>query len=116
MGLATLVGDRNSSPFAIVNLTLSYYVLSLSLNVIVTFLIAGRLLMYRYRMRTVMGIQHTSTYANVVAILVESAALYSVFAILFIVPFGLGHPIGNLFLQVVSQVQVRIMFRDVQWS
>lgn len=84
--------------------------MSLSLNVIVTLLIAGRLLVYRYHMRKIMGRQHTTTYSNIIAILVESAALYSVFAILFIVPFGLGNPVGNIFLQVVNQVQVGSYF------
>lgn len=112
MGLATLVGIRNSSPFAIVDITLSYYVMSLALNIVVTFLIAGRLLVYRYQMSKVMGAQHTSTYANIVAIVVESTALYSIFAVLFIVPFGIGNPVGSLFLQVVSQVQVCVGIRD----
>lgn len=108
LGIVALVGITGSSPFAIVNLILAYYVMSLSLNIIVTLLIAGRLLIFRYRMHKIMGPHHTSTYSNIVAILVESAALYSVFAVLFIVPFGLGNPVGNIFLQVVNQVQVRV--------
>ncbi|KZT71134.1 hypothetical protein DAEQUDRAFT_138610 [Daedalea quercina L-15889] len=104
LGITTLIGITGSSPFAIVNITLA-------------------ILMFRHRMRKLMGVQHTSTYANVIAILVESAALYSIFAILFIVPFGLGNPVGNIFLQVVNQVQtvtsLLIIFRvatGTAWS
>ncbi|KZT71138.1 hypothetical protein DAEQUDRAFT_707469 [Daedalea quercina L-15889] len=123
LGIADLVGITNSSPFAILNVSLSYYVMSLSLNVIVTILIAGRLLVFRYQTRRLIGAYHTSTYTNVIAILVEIAALYSLFVILFIVQFGLGSPFANIFLQVVSQIQtissLLIIFRVARgraWS
>lgn len=102
-----LVTTSTSSPFAQVQITLAYYVMSLALNVIVTLLIVGRLLHFRRRIVRALGPDHVSTYANIVSILVESASLYSVFALLFLVPFGLGNNLGNVFLQTVSQVQVR---------
>ena len=80
--------------------------MTIALNVIATILIVSRLLVYRWRVTRVMGPGHTSEYANMTAILIESAIMYSSFAILFIVPFGLGSPLGNVFLQTVSQVQV----------
>lgn len=80
--------------------------MTIALNVIVTIFIVCRLLVYRWRVTRVMGPGQTSEYATMTAILIESAIMYSSFAILFIVPFGIGNPLGNVFLQAVSQVQV----------
>lgn len=82
--------------------------MSIALNVIATILIVLRLLVYRWRVARVMGPDHTSEFADMTALLIESAVMYSSFAILFIVPFGIGNSLGNVFLQTVSQVQVRL--------
>lgn len=37
---------------------------------------------------------------------VESAFLYSAFALLFLVPFAVGHPIQNAFVQLLGEIQV----------
>lgn len=84
--------------------------MSLALNVIVTIFITGRLMFYRHRVKRALGVTHVSTYANAAAIFIESAMLYAVFAILFLVPFGLNNALGNVFLQTVSQVQVCSLF------
>lgn len=105
LGITLLVQTADSSPFADVNITLAYYVMSLSLNVIVTFLIVGRLLIHRRQIAQALGPSHASSYTNIAAILIESASLYTVFAIMFLVPFGLSSSLANVFLQTVSQVQ-----------
>lgn len=71
-------------------------------------MIAARLWLYRYKITSVLGSSHGSHYIGVAAMVVESAAIYSTFALLFIIPFGVGNPIANTFLQVLSQVQVRL--------
>lgn len=105
LGITLLVQTADSSPFADVNITLAYYVMSLSLNVIVTFLIVGRLLIHRRQIAQALGPSHASSYTNIAAILIESASLYTLFAIMFLVPFGLSSSLANVFLQTVSQVQ-----------
>ncbi|KZT71133.1 hypothetical protein DAEQUDRAFT_764067 [Daedalea quercina L-15889] len=104
-GTAELAETHTSSPFQYVNITLAYFSMTIALNVIVTILIVCRLLVYRWRVARVMGPNHTSEYATMTAIIIESAIMYSAFAILFIVPFGIGNSLGNVFLQTVSQVQ-----------
>ncbi|KAH9841029.1 uncharacterized protein C8Q71DRAFT_742789 [Rhodofomes roseus] len=104
-GLVVITKISSSSLFAVVNISIAYYVMSISLNILVTILIASRLLVWRYRMKRHMGSHHTAMYTNVIAIVIESAALYSIFAILFIISFGVGSPVGDLFLQVVNQIQ-----------
>lgn len=118
LGITFLVQTSASSPFVDVNMTLAYYVMSLALNVIVTIFITGRLMFYRHRVKRALGVTHVSTYANAAAIFIESAMLYAVFAILFLVPFGLNNALGNVFLQTVSQVQtvssLMIVYRIAQ--
>lgn len=80
--------------------------MSLSLNIIVTILIVTRLLLYRARISRVMGKAHGAQYASLAAMIVESAAIYSSFSIMFLAPFAVGSPISQLFLQSLSPVQV----------
>ncbi|KAH9840967.1 uncharacterized protein C8Q71DRAFT_701436 [Rhodofomes roseus] len=97
--------SSNSTPFVVANLTLSFYVISLAANIIVTILIAGRLLVYRHHVKNVLGAHHANFYANVVAIFVESAVLYSVFALTFLITFGLNNQVSDFFLNYVNNIQ-----------
>ncbi|CCM05488.1 uncharacterized protein FIBRA_07709 [Fibroporia radiculosa] len=106
LGVLLLVKMAGSNPFAQADFALSYYVTTLALNVIVTVMIATRIVLYRRRIRRTFGPHHYSSYSNVPAILIESASLYSLFALLFIVPLGLQSPLANVFMQSVSQVQI----------
>lgn len=45
-------------------------------------------------------------YTGAVAILVESSALYSVFGIMYLVPFALGAPIADVFGQLWTKMSV----------
>lgn len=80
--------------------------MTLALNIIVTLLIVGRILFHRRRVNLLLGAEHVAHYTNIVAILVESASLYSAFSILFLVPFALNNPLSQVFLQTMGQVQV----------
>lgn len=102
------VGTPSASPWDStgINWTIPYYTMSLSLNIIVTILIVARLLVYRARISRVMGKGHGAEYASLAAMIVESAAIYSTFSIMFLIPFATGSPIAQLFLQALSPVQV----------
>ena len=73
-----------------INWTIPYYATSISLNLLVTTMIVGRLLYFRARLNRVGAGNYGSQYTSLVAILVESAALYSSYVLLFLVPFALG--------------------------
>jgi len=88
------------------NFTAPYFWLSLGLNITMTCAITGRLLFYRWRISSVLGSRHGSQYTSVAAMIVESAFLYSAFALLFLVPFSLNHPIQNTFIQMLGEVQI----------
>ncbi|TFY61712.1 hypothetical protein EVJ58_g4342 [Rhodofomes roseus] len=103
-------GSSNSTPFVVANITLSFYVISLAANIIVTILIAGRLLVYRHRVQSVLGAHHAKGYANIATILVESAVLYSAFAFTFLIVFGMNNPLAYIFINYVNSIQAICSF------
>ncbi|KAJ7593592.1 hypothetical protein C8J56DRAFT_742413, partial [Mycena floridula] len=123
------VGTSSSSPYSTsgINFTVPYYAMSLALNILVTILIVVRLLLYRAKINRAMGKKHGAQYTSLAAMMVESAAIYSAFSLLFLVPFSLTQPtavsLSQLFLLALSPVQVfstfLIIFRVAQgksWS
>ncbi|KAJ3574356.1 hypothetical protein NP233_g1829 [Leucocoprinus birnbaumii] len=73
-----------------INFGIPYYSITIGLNIIITALICFRLLKMSRALGGVLGRESSDIYANVVAILVESAAPYSVVGIMFLIPYGLG--------------------------
>ncbi|KAL5492820.1 hypothetical protein ACEPAI_4268 [Sanghuangporus weigelae] len=91
-----------------INFGIPYFSLSMSLNVVVTILIATRLLLYRRKLLQELGPQQVSVipYVSIAAMIVESSMFYAVFSLLFLGPYGAKSHISNIFLPIVSQVQV----------
>ncbi|KAJ6499038.1 hypothetical protein C8R45DRAFT_1071663 [Mycena sanguinolenta] len=121
------VGRSSASPWNTdgVNFTMPYFAMSLALNITVTVLIVVRLMVYRRRIKHALplGTNHGTPYVSLATMVFESAAIYSVFSLLFLVPFVFGHPLSQLFLQALSPVQIMasflIIFRIAQgkaWS
>jgi hypothetical protein len=84
----------------------SYYIISLSVNIMITVLITIRLLWYRRIVTESLSAEHAKQYLSLAAILVESAALYSVFALIFIVTYAINNPLNQIFMGVASAAQV----------
>ncbi|KAH0831048.1 hypothetical protein J3R83DRAFT_13558 [Lanmaoa asiatica] len=89
----------------VINYALAYSSLSLLLNVTVTGIIAGRLLLHRRRMVRQFGPGHGSHYASVATILIESASFYTGFLILVIIFFCVASSASNLLQQMVAHVE-----------
>lgn len=89
-----------------INWTGPYLCVSLANNIILTCLIVVRLLLYRRTMAQLLGPGHVTECTTVVAMLVESAAVYSTFTLLFLIPFLMQSPISSAFLQVLGEAQV----------
>lgn len=89
-----------------ISYAITYSGLSLLLNLTVTAIIAGRLLLHRRRMIRHFGQGYGSYYASVAAVLIESASLYTVYLILVIIFFTIGTPTSNVLQQAVAQVEV----------
>ncbi|GJE88770.1 hypothetical protein PsYK624_048560 [Phanerochaete sordida] len=89
----------------VVNWTIPFLSLTISLNILVTLAIVIRIQIYRLRLTRILGKHHASSYTGVVAMIVESAAIYSAFAIIVLVTFTINSSVLNIFLQAMSQVQ-----------
>ena len=84
----------------------SYYIISLGVNILITILITIRLLLYRRRVIATLPPEHGKHYFSLATIMVESAALYSVFALIFIITYVLNNPSNQVFMGVASSAQV----------
>ncbi|TFK49606.1 hypothetical protein OE88DRAFT_1736610 [Heliocybe sulcata] len=112
MGILWLIQVSVTSPWesGSLNWTVPYLSISLALNIILTVAITARLLVYRHRIRSVMGPGHGKKYVGIAAMLVESASLYTVFSLLVLVPFALNNPLSDVFLQALIQFQATAVF------
>ena len=91
-----------------VDFALIFWSCSISLTIFLRLCIVAKLMLMRRRIRAVMGQDFTSPYISIAAVLVESAVLYSVVALAFIVTYARGSNINFLVIRVLGQVQVRL--------
>ncbi|KAL0576738.1 hypothetical protein V5O48_005244 [Marasmius crinis-equi] len=83
----------------------SYYAISLGVNIIITILITIRLLMYRRNAAGILPENHAREYLSLATIFVESAALYSVCSILFLITYAVNNPANQVLLSFASDAQ-----------
>ena len=100
---------------------LSYYSISLSLNVLLTFMIIIRLVLHSRNIRNAMGPEHRASglYKAVITMLIESCALYAVSFLLFIGPWIVNDFVQYIFWPILAETQVRAGFYHnfgKQWS
>jgi hypothetical protein len=93
------------------NFALGYWAGSLATTFLLTTLIVGKLLYIRLQLRKALGpaFDRQSPYLTLSAMIVESASLYTVFALPFLVLFARNDPFQNIFLPILGQVQVRML-------
>ncbi|OSD05325.1 hypothetical protein PYCCODRAFT_1465244 [Trametes coccinea BRFM310] len=84
---------------------IAYCTLSLGLNVVLTVLIIMRLLLYRRSLLKYLPAVHSQHYVSLCSMIVESAALYSAFAVTFLVSYAIKAPINALWLAFASAAQ-----------
>jgi len=86
---------------------IAYYSLSVGINVILTILVTARLLLYRHRFKnaSASAADPVKFYTSLLTIFVESAALYSTFAICYLVSYGINNPINQIFLSFTTAAQ-----------
>ena len=75
---------------------------------VATLLIAGRQVYFRQRVKRVLGSKLSTNYANIAAILVEWAAIYTCFLVGFVATLAINNPVVNVFATSVGQVQVSV--------
>lgn len=90
---------------------IAYMALSLSINTTLTISIIARLLFVRRQLGKAMGKDNPSqTYITAVAALIESAALYTVYALLAVIACGTNSPMQYVLLPALGQLQVCTRF------
>ena len=71
--------------------------------------IVGFLLYMRFKVRRAMGSHHHSaSYLSISAMLIESAFLYTAFALCFLIPLAMNNNVNLIFFQVLPQIQVSL--------
>ena len=98
-------GDNFFSASA-VNFGVAYWSMSVGLNLGITAAIVARLLYMRSRLQTLLGSRSTELYTSVAALLIESAALYSVWALANIILYARADIMQNIVLGPLGQIQV----------
>ncbi|KAI0778961.1 hypothetical protein BD413DRAFT_513116 [Trametes elegans] len=83
----------------------AYYTISLGTNIILTVLIILRLLHYRRTHLAHLPAAHAQQYLSLATLVVESAALYSVFAVAFLVSYAMNAPINQIWLGFATAAQ-----------
>ncbi|KIP10746.1 hypothetical protein PHLGIDRAFT_125269 [Phlebiopsis gigantea 11061_1 CR5-6] len=84
---------------------IAYMALSLSINTILTMLIIGRLLFLRRQISRTFGPASSEIYTSVVALLIESASLYTIVALMTVIACGVGSPMQHVLLPMLGQLQ-----------
>jgi hypothetical protein len=85
-----------------------YLTVDLAINIFISLLTVLRLLSHRHRISKVLGPGHGTIYTSFATIIVESASVYSVCSLLYLIPYGLNSPISFAFMQILGEAQVSV--------
>ena len=104
--LANFSGESAVSRFQFYTVYIS---LSLSLNVLLTFMIVIRLAMHGRGVRIATGHPTgiSGVYKSIAAMLIESSALFAVSSVLVIGSWAVGNQVANVFVRILAETQVR---------
>ena len=96
-----------------INLGLSFFSISVSLNVLLTLMIIVRLVMHSRNVRKATGAPEGAggLYKAIVTVLVESCALYAVGFLLYIGVWSVGNALVYVFFPILLETQVRIVLK-----
>ena len=88
---------------------LPYWALTVSLNVVITVAIVYRVLTMRRSVVTLLGEEHAKMYTSIIAMAVESAAIYATTGIVCIITFAARSNALNFLQPVLGQVVVSLL-------
>lgn len=88
------------------NFAVPYWSLSIAVNLLLTIAIVIRLLIARKQLKTAMGEEYALEYTSLIAIFVESASLYSITSLIYIVAFAVNSNLQNLILPLQAGLMV----------
>jgi hypothetical protein len=97
-------------------LILSYYGVSVALNVILTLMLVVRLAIHHRNIRNVSGLGANGLYKALIAMLIESCSIYSIALLIYIGVAASSNFAFEIFYPIISQTQVRAVFKFAQRS
>lgn len=102
--ISVLFARQDSSP-SLNPLIIIYGSLSIGLNVLLTLMIIIRLSLLRRRIARTLGTARSSQYTGIIAMLVESASIFVIAVLLYIIPLGLRSVVAVAPMILMSMVQ-----------
>lgn len=78
----------------------------MSLNVLLTMLLIGRLLYMRHQIKNALGTEQAQLYTTIAVMLFESALPYGLISLVFVILYGTGNAAASVFLPLLIQVEV----------
>ncbi|KAF9440265.1 hypothetical protein P691DRAFT_688274, partial [Macrolepiota fuliginosa MF-IS2] len=107
LGLTLLctVSHSTKTLWNTVDIGLPYFIISSASNIIVTALIATRLLLQRRRINAICPQSYGRVYLTASAVLIESCALNAIVSASFLIPYGIGNSLSYLVVSMWTQVQ-----------
>ncbi|RPD60192.1 hypothetical protein L226DRAFT_571168 [Lentinus tigrinus ALCF2SS1-7] len=87
-----------------VQFSLPYFSISISLNILLTLLLVGRLYYMSARAKRAIGREHAATYSSIASMLIESAVPYAIAGLIFIITYARNSNVQNLALPVLGQI------------
>lgn len=87
------------------NFNYPYFMIALSLNVLLTLIIVTRLLLHSREIRNATGVK-TPTITFCATVLVESSALYAISFALFVGPWAAKSDVSEIFFPILAETQV----------
>lgn len=79
------------------------------MNIVLTILICARLLRVSKQISDILDDEGARAYTSAAAILVESAAFYSVSGIMFLIPYAMQRQVAILFGQIWTKMSVSLL-------
>ncbi|EIN12440.1 hypothetical protein PUNSTDRAFT_42056 [Punctularia strigosozonata HHB-11173 SS5] len=104
MSVLVLVDSRGAI-FYNIDVQLAYLCIAVGMNILYTILVGGRILVVRNQVRKFVGKEHAAFLTSAFAMVIESAAMYSVLGVLYIASFAAHSNLSNLIFLDISHVQ-----------
>lgn len=92
------------------SLLFPYLSVSLASTLSVSCLTVLRFMYHRSHIAKILGGSHGTIYVSFAAMIIESASIYAICSLLYIIPYATGSPLANAFLQILGMAQVRSTF------
>ncbi len=89
---------------------LPYWALTTALNVLITIILAFRLMRMRRAVVDTLGKDHAKPYTSVISMIVESAVIYACVGLICIITFAVGSNVLNFVEPILGQTLVRPLF------